>query len=72
MATPGISWRFTASLPANIQLRRVLPQPMAVYSEVWDVPENHGVPGSSPGPATHKIPAKRKKFEGLEPPGLMA
>jgi hypothetical protein len=44
VATPGISWRFTASLPANIQLRRVLPQPMAVYDEVWDVPENHWCP----------------------------
>jgi hypothetical protein len=32
------------------------------YGEVRDVPKNHGVPGSSPGPATLKIPAKRKKI----------
>ena len=31
--------------------------------------ENHGVPGSNPGPATPRSPAKRARFKG---PGLAA
>ena len=37
---------------AEIRLEGALPQPTALYGEVRDVPENHGVPGSIPGLAT--------------------
>ena len=52
VATPGISRQLKASYPEKIQLRRAQWQPTALYGEGRDVPENHGVPGSSPGSAT--------------------
>ena len=36
-------------------------RPMAVKRRLWDGPENHGVPGSNPGPATLESPANRGK-----------
>ena len=63
----GCSWRllgFTTSRLAEIRLKGALPQPTALYGEERDVPENHGVPGSSPGPATPKTPAKHQKTHG--------
>ncbi len=52
MTTLAAPRRSTASHIAEIQLRCGLPQPTAVYGRKRDGPENHGVPGSSPGPAT--------------------
>jgi hypothetical protein len=52
-ASHGVSWRFTTSRLAEIRLRGALPLPMALYGEVPPETENHGVPGSSPGPATY-------------------
>src|SRR5215217_1820438 len=52
VSASGASWRFTTSRLAKIRLRGALPQPTALYGKVRDVPKNHDVPGSSPGPAT--------------------
>jgi hypothetical protein len=50
--TPVTSRRFTTPHPAEFQFRRVLSLSATVYGRNRDVSENHGVLGSSPGPAT--------------------
>ena len=52
VAAPGASRRSTTSCLAEIRLKGALPQPTTLYSVERDVSEDHGVPGSSPGPAT--------------------
>src|SRR5215217_182170 len=55
VATPGVSRQLKASYLEKIQPRRAQRQPMLLYARKHDVPENHGVLGSSPGPATKAV-----------------
>jgi hypothetical protein len=48
-------------------LRFGLRRSMAVNGRFRDKSENHGVPGSNPGPATIKKPVSRKNVRELEP-----
>jgi hypothetical protein len=53
VAAHGAPWRFTAVTRLEKPLREYGPwRPMAVNRGFRDKPENHGVPGSNPGPAT--------------------
>lgn len=60
---PGIwSW-FPAVGDLQEPLRFGLWRPMAANRRLRDGPENHGVPSSNPGPATHKNPASTRKVK---------
>ncbi len=52
VALYGVRWRLTAVGDLRKPLRFVPWRPMAVNRSTGDGPENHGVPGSNPGPAT--------------------
>lgn len=61
MAVYGVRWRSTAVGNLQTPLRFAPSRPMAVNREILDGPENHGVTGSNPGPATRKSPANNAK-----------
>jgi hypothetical protein len=53
VAVHGVLWRLTAVEALQKPLRCCPPCPMAANRRIPDGPENHGVPGSNPGPATY-------------------
>ena len=54
VAVHGVRWRLTAVGNLRKPLRFGLRRPMAANRRILDRSENHGVPGSNPGPATYK------------------
>jgi hypothetical protein len=63
VAVPGVQWRPTGIDDLHKPLRFGPRCLMAVNRRIRDGSENHGVPGSNPGPATHESPANSGKIK---------
>jgi hypothetical protein len=61
VAAHDVRWRSMAIGDLQTPLRFAPSRPTAVNRRIPDGPENHGVPGSNPGPATSEIPANGQK-----------